>query len=35
MNDTSDADPGTAAVTDQALTYAMSYVFMHEGLDLS
>ena len=31
----SDADPGTASVTDQTLTIAMSYVFMHEGLALS
>jgi asparagine synthase (glutamine-hydrolysing) len=31
----SDADPGTASVTDQTLTVAMSYVFMHEGLGLS
>jgi asparagine synthase (glutamine-hydrolysing) len=29
------ADAGTASVTDQTLTIAMSYVFMHEGLGLS
>lgn len=28
-------DPGAAAVTDLALTMAMSYVFMHEGLGLA
>ena len=28
-------DPGAAAVTDLALTIAMSYVFMHEGLGLT
>jgi asparagine synthase (glutamine-hydrolysing) len=31
----SNADPGEASVTDQTLTVAMSYVFMHEGLGLS
>jgi asparagine synthase (glutamine-hydrolysing) len=31
----SNADPGEALVTDQTLTVAMSYVFMHEGLGLS
>ena len=28
-------DPGSAAVIDLALTTAMSYVFMHEGLGLA
>jgi hypothetical protein len=31
----SKTDLGSAAVTDQALTMAMSYVFMHEGLGLA
>jgi asparagine synthase (glutamine-hydrolysing) len=31
----SHADAGAASLTDQSLTLAMSYVFMHEGLGLS
>jgi len=35
LDGVSKTDPGAAAVTDQALTIAMSYVFMHEGLGIS